>query len=242
MTPNLMPNSLIPIADVRNPAITSLDPYWTQGSFWPSCWTLNSARIRGIGCANTQAFRLPGLETPRMPLTKNKPYEKWPDRKEREMREAVTASTPKRPRGRPRNYPPPEPPRKPIFPGAYRPRKPRAPRFSVPCPGCGTPTKPGGKFCGRSCSGKSARRWQLEWEKSIANELTDQGWTIMSPTACCDRIGVKNGKAYFIEFKPEGQAMLRAFQQVVQVVVPHMYLIAEGTKAGKLAHISKGRR
>ena len=70
-----------------------------------------------------------------------------------------------------------------------------------------------------------ARRYaQLRYEEGIANELRAMGWTIFSPTVVCDRVGVKDGKVYFMEFKRPGQT-LRPGQQVIHDLVPHMYEI-----------------
>jgi hypothetical protein len=160
-----------------------------------------------------------------MPLRQNRPYVKWSDRKELERLAAISSSRPKRPRGRPRK----------VVAPIVKLRKPRAPRVSAPCPGCGTYGKPGRKFCSLSCSGKAARRGQLAWEKSIADDLVGQGWSIMSPTACCDRIGIKDGKLYFLEFKPEGVTALRSFQKAVQALAPRMYRVVEGDRLGKVS-------
>ena len=70
-----------------------------------------------------------------------------------------------------------------------------------------------------------ARRYaQLRYEEGIANELRGMGWTIFSPTVVCDRVGIKDGKVYFVEFKRTGQG-LRPGQQMIHDLVPHMYEI-----------------
>ena len=104
------------------------------------------------------------------------------------------------------------------------------------------------KFCSRSCatryqakqagpeellrrgfgdSKKSSRlrKRQILWEESIAEDMRSDGWEIFSPTVVCDRVGVKNGFVYFIEFKPESNQKLRAGQKRIAELVPGMYKI-----------------
>jgi hypothetical protein len=50
---------------------------------------------------------------------------------------------------------------------------------------------------------RTRRYAQLEIEESVAAGLRDQGWEIYSPTVVCDRIGIKDGKLFLLEFKPE---------------------------------------
>jgi hypothetical protein len=42
---------------------------------------------------------------------------------------------------------------------------------------------------------KAYRR--MEIEQRVAKRLTEEGWTVYSPTVVCDRIGVKDDKVYF---------------------------------------------
>jgi hypothetical protein len=70
-----------------------------------------------------------------------------------------------------------------------------------------------------------ARRYaQLAYEEGIANEFRTKGWTIFSPTVVCDRVGVKKGRVFFLEFKRPGQ-VLRPSQQLIHDLVPHMYRV-----------------
>ncbi|HYC26657.1 MAG TPA: hypothetical protein VEB67_01385 [Nitrososphaerales archaeon] len=70
-----------------------------------------------------------------------------------------------------------------------------------------------------------ARRYaQMQHEEGIANELRGLGWIVFSPTVVCDRVGIKEGKVYFLEFKRPGQS-LRPAQQTIHDHVPHMYEI-----------------
>ena len=64
----------------------------------------------------------------------------------------------------------------------------------------------------------------MEYERTTARRLTDEGWIIYSPTAVCDRIGVKNGKVFFLEFKKNNQT-LRSSQQKIRDLVPWMYRV-----------------
>jgi hypothetical protein len=103
------------------------------------------------------------------------------------------------------------------------------------CPQCGKDVKPGAKFCTISCAAKDKRLNQLMWEQQIADSLAESGWQIISPTACCDRIGIRDGRVYFLEFKKEGETTLRTFQAAVRDLVPGMYRIIAGTKNGDVA-------
>lgn len=55
---------------------------------------------------------------------------------------------------------------------------------------------------------------QIKHEEDVAEKLRTDGWEIFSPTVVCDRVGIKNGKVFFLEFKKPGQT-LRAGQQKV---------------------------
>ena len=48
---------------------------------------------------------------------------------------------------------------------------------------------------------------QMDMEETAANKLRDDGWEILSPTVVCDRIGIKDGEVFFIEFKKPGQKL-----------------------------------
>lgn len=111
------------------------------------------------------------------------------------------------------------------------------------CPQCGTGMAKSATFCSRSCVGKFARRKQLAWEQSVAQKMEQEGWEIISPTACCDRIGIKDGRVFFLEFKPEEDSSLRSFQKAVRKAAPHMYRIVVGTSEGGIHSIrGDGRR
>lgn len=143
------------------------------------------------------------------------PYVKWSDRKKLEK----TALR----QGKPLVS---EPPR--------RPRR-RKPPAGACCP-CGVPlVRQQSRFCSRSCMGKAGRQALLEWERSVANGLRAEGWNIFTPSTCCDRIGIRDGKVYFLEFKPEGKRELRTLQRAVQEILPEMYLVVEGTRAGAIS-------
>lgn len=69
------------------------------------------------------------------------------------------------------------------------------------------------------------RKKQLHTEEGIAEELRGDGWEIFSPTVVCDRIGVKDGKVFFLEFKPIKNQKLRPGQRRIADLVPDMYQI-----------------
>jgi hypothetical protein len=68
------------------------------------------------------------------------------------------------------------------------------------------------------------RKDQLATEENTAEKMRADGYAVFSPTVVCDRIAVKNGKVYFVEFKKPGQA-LRAGQQAIRDLVPSRYLV-----------------
>lgn len=76
------------------------------------------------------------------------------------------------------------------------------------------------------------RKAQLVHEVSKAEELRSQEYEVYSPTSVCDRIAVKDGKVYFVEFKYEGQE-LRPAQERIQKLVPEMYKIVYSKKIKK---------
>lgn len=125
-------------------------------------------------------------------------------------------------------------------------RKNRLSRLAI-CNGCGDefhPWSADSKFCSQSCASKAtpreervrrgrinsesarANRYkQLAWEEAIAAEMRVDGWEIFSPTVVCDRVGVKDGKVFFLEFKPVNNQTLRPGQQRIADLVPEMYKI-----------------
>lgn len=68
------------------------------------------------------------------------------------------------------------------------------------------------------------RQEQLRHEEAEADRLRAEGFEVFSPTVVCDRIAVKDGKVYFVEFKRPGQ-YLRPAQQKVSELVPDRYLV-----------------
>jgi len=71
------------------------------------------------------------------------------------------------------------------------------------------------------------RRNQIAVEVEQAKQLETEGFEVFSPTVVCDRVAVKDGKVFFVEFKKPGQE-LRPGQQKVHDAVPEMYLIRYG--------------
>lgn len=68
------------------------------------------------------------------------------------------------------------------------------------------------------------RKDQLATEQRMSDEMVEDGYQIFSPTVVCDRIAVKDGKVFFVEFKKEGQ-LLRESQQLIHDLVPDNYII-----------------
>jgi hypothetical protein len=65
---------------------------------------------------------------------------------------------------------------------------------------------------------------QLQSEERIAERMRAQGFEVFSPTVVCDRIAIRDGLVFFVEFKRVGQK-LRPAQQEVHDLCPEMYLI-----------------
>ena len=59
---------------------------------------------------------------------------------------------------------------------------------------------------------------QMRMEEEAAAKLRKEGWEIFSPTVVCDRIGVKNNKVYFIEFKKIGQKLSLNQEKIKRLV------------------------
>ena len=104
------------------------------------------------------------------------------------------------------------------------------------------------EFCGRSCSSSNSmskltreervrrgrlnsagarenRYKQIALEESMAESLRAEGWEVFSPTVVCDRVAVKDGKVFFIEFKPASNQTLRPGQARIAELVPEMYKV-----------------
>jgi hypothetical protein len=75
-----------------------------------------------------------------------------------------------------------------------------------------------------SATNSKLRLAQIEHEVQMAKALEAEGFEVLSPTVVCDRIAVRDGKVYFVEFKRVGQK-LRPGQQKIHDAVPEMYLI-----------------
>ncbi|HEV8290151.1 MAG TPA: hypothetical protein VGQ00_04350 [Candidatus Norongarragalinales archaeon] len=64
---------------------------------------------------------------------------------------------------------------------------------------------------------RNRRLQQLKTEERLAEELREQGWEVFSPTAVCDRVAIKDGKVFFIEFKKKGQQLRTGQQRVAEL-------------------------
>ncbi|MDO8434247.1 MAG: hypothetical protein Q7S58_17745 [Candidatus Binatus sp.] len=70
-----------------------------------------------------------------------------------------------------------------------------------------------------SSANQSRRRInQLAAEESQAQEMRARGFEVFSPTVVCDRIAVKDGQVFFVEFKRRGQKLRRAQQTIADLV------------------------
>jgi hypothetical protein len=69
----------------------------------------------------------------------------------------------------------------------------------------------------------SKRRISLEHE--VSKEMESEGYEVFIPNTVCDRIAIKDGKVYFVEFKPANDPTLRVGQQKVSDVAGDQYII-----------------
>jgi hypothetical protein len=75
------------------------------------------------------------------------------------------------------------------------------------------------------------RRKQIADEVAEAKRLEAEGYEVYSPTVVCDRIAVKDGKVFFVDFKKHRKQKLRPGQQRIHDLVPEMYIVQyEGEK------------
>lgn len=68
------------------------------------------------------------------------------------------------------------------------------------------------------------RKDQIAHEVAMAKKMEEEGYEVYSPTVVCDRVVVKDGKVYFVDFKKPGQK-LRPGQQRIHDLIPDQYLI-----------------
>lgn len=64
----------------------------------------------------------------------------------------------------------------------------------------------------------------LAHEQAEAKKLEAHGYQVFSPTVVCDRIAVKDGRVYFVEFKKPGQ-VLATGQAIIQALMPENYIV-----------------
>ena len=64
----------------------------------------------------------------------------------------------------------------------------------------------------------------MQMEENAAGKLREVGWEVFSPTVVCDRIGIKKGKVFFIEFKKPGQN-LTGSQDKIKHLMPNNYIV-----------------
>ena len=69
------------------------------------------------------------------------------------------------------------------------------------------------------------RKNQIAVETAMAAQMETEGFKMYPPTVVCDRVAVKDGKVYFVEFKKHSGQRLRPGQQEVHDLTPEMYLI-----------------
>lgn len=72
---------------------------------------------------------------------------------------------------------------------------------------------------------------RIAWERREAARLVDDGYQVFSPYAVCDRVAVKDGKVFLVEFKQPRQKLLPA-QQLVKDLLPENYVVIFSKCAG----------
>lgn len=65
---------------------------------------------------------------------------------------------------------------------------------------------------------------QMHMEEGAANKLRKEGWEIFSPTIVCDRIGVKDGRVFLIEFKKPGQKLTENQEKVKEIIKDYLII------------------
>ena len=73
---------------------------------------------------------------------------------------------------------------------------------------------------------RKRRYKQMAMEETAAQKLRIAGWKVFSPTVVCDRIGVKDGEVFFIEFKKRGQKLTQN-QGEVKELAKDRYIIVD---------------
>lgn len=76
----------------------------------------------------------------------------------------------------------------------------------------------------------NARR-RAAWENREAAKLVAAGFEVFYPHAVCDRVAIKDGVAYFVEFKQPGQA-LRPAQEKTSAAAGDSYVVIYSDIAG----------
>jgi hypothetical protein len=69
------------------------------------------------------------------------------------------------------------------------------------------------------------RKNQIAAETAMSEAMGLEGFTMFPPSVVCDRVAVKDGKVFFVEFKKHSGQKLRPGQQQVHDLVPEMYLV-----------------
>lgn len=55
---------------------------------------------------------------------------------------------------------------------------------------------------------------RLAWEERESETLRAQGFEVFAPSVVCDRVAIKDGAVWFVEFKKPGQSLRPAQQKV----------------------------
>lgn len=67
---------------------------------------------------------------------------------------------------------------------------------------------------------------RITYERQTAEKLKADGFEVLWPASVCDRICIKDGKLFFVEFKKPKQR-LRREQQIVRDLLPDQYIVVE---------------
>jgi hypothetical protein len=59
---------------------------------------------------------------------------------------------------------------------------------------------------------------QMEMEEKASDKLRKEGWEVFSPTVVCDRIAIKDGKVFLIEFKKPEQSLTESQDKIKKLV------------------------
>lgn len=81
----------------------------------------------------------------------------------------------------------------------------------------------------RNILGARGAHSRVRYEHKLSDILRSEGFEVFDPREVCDRVAIKDGQVFFIEFKKLNQ-VLRPAQEKVRVLVPDIYKVIFDTE------------